>query len=151
MLNGNINLVQFQEGTIKSTSVQSMRYTLNWTPRAGQGPHSPRLCRGSLQKWKAISRQWHFLKNSKNTWDWFLQLKNVQLTLMSLTVYMCTGPVLPAPFGDWVHIAKEAPRTPTSAVNSCMRAALHRSKPALSRMAKSPTCRWWHFSQQRND
>lgn len=48
---------------------------------------------------------------------------------------------LPVPSGDCAHRAKQAPKTPTSAVDSCMRAALHRSNPALSRMAKSPTCR----------
>lgn len=49
----------------------------------------------------------------------------------------------PVPCGDWAHSATQAPKTPTNAVDSCMRAALHRSNPALSRMAKSPTCRWW--------
>lgn len=49
----------------------------------------------------------------------------------------------PVPCGDWAHSATQAPKTPTNAVDSCMRAALHRSNPALSRMAKSPTCRRW--------
>lgn len=47
--------------------------------------------------------------------------------------------VLPAPFGDWAHIAKQAPRIPPRAVESCILAALQRSKPARSRIAKSPT------------
>lgn len=63
---------------------------------------------------------------------------------------MCTITISPVPFGDWAHRAKQAPKTPNSAVESCMRAALHRSKPALSRMAKSPTCRRKHFPEQRN-
>lgn len=50
----------------------------------------------------------------------------------------------PVPCGEQAHRAKQAPRTPTSAVDSCMRAALQRSKPALSRMAKSPTCSEQH-------
>lgn len=45
----------------------------------------------------------------------------------------------PAPCHDWEQRAKHAPRTPPSAVESCMRAAFQRSNPARSRMAKSPT------------
>lgn len=49
-----------------------------------------------------------------------------------------TTPV-PTPLGDCVQMAKQAPSRPPSAVESCNLAALHRSKPARSRMAKSPT------------
>lgn len=49
-----------------------------------------------------------------------------------------TTPV-PTPLGDCVQMAKQAPSRPPSAVESCSLAALHRSKPARSRMAKSPT------------
>lgn len=49
-----------------------------------------------------------------------------------------TTPV-PTPLGDCVQMAKQAPSRPPIAVESCSLAALHRSKPARSRMAKSPT------------
>lgn len=47
--------------------------------------------------------------------------------------------VSPAPFGDCAHIAKQAPTIPPRAVESCILAALQRSNPARSRIAKSPT------------
>lgn len=46
---------------------------------------------------------------------------------------------IPTPLGDCVQMAKQAPSRPPSAVESCSLAALHLSKPARSRMAKSPT------------
>ena len=46
---------------------------------------------------------------------------------------------VPTPLGDCAQMAKQAPSRPPSAVESCSLAALHRSKPARSKMAKSPT------------
>lgn len=80
-----------------------------------------------------------FYKNSQTTTDCSASKITVTATCSERA-----SPVSPVPCGDWAHRAKQAPSTPTRAVDSCMRAALHRSKPALSRMAKSPTCRPAH-------
>lgn len=53
-------------GTTKSVSVHDTQHTLNWILSTGQAAHSPRLCRGSLQRWRAVSRKWRFLEITTN-------------------------------------------------------------------------------------
>lgn len=88
-----------------------------------------------LHKYRKLSLLWrqsHWREQRR-------ELRYIHGDHWPLTFLQKSWGALPAPFGDCAHIAKQAPTIPPRAVESCILAALQRSNPARSRIAKSPT------------
>lgn len=126
----------------RAAAQQEGALTTGSFPPEDQAQHLPRQYTEILQKWKGGSKLLFPLQKHRKLSLLQTQIhgkEDKHMGTMLLTFLLKSRGALPAPFGDWAHIAKQAPRIPPRAVDSCILAALQRSNPARSRIAKSPT------------